>query len=137
MYSAPRTPGAPARIFGPAITVEMVEVSDTTAPSPERHFVDNNEEGGIMYIKQPPGLISACWGGLMSTRAKYLGAKGVVVDGRIRDVEEHREMGFPVRAAFPLCLGLLPRDRPLLTVLGLCEVHFYPRQQHVHKGFEN
>ncbi|KEF55748.1 uncharacterized protein A1O9_08499 [Exophiala aquamarina CBS 119918] len=33
MYSAPRTPGAPARIFGPAITVEMVEVSNTTAVS--------------------------------------------------------------------------------------------------------
>jgi len=33
----------------------------------------------------------------MSTRAKFLGAKGVVVDGNVRDLGEHREMGFPVR----------------------------------------
>ena len=32
----------------------------------------------------------------MSTRAKYLGAQGVVVDGCFRDVNEHRGMGFPV-----------------------------------------
>lgn len=32
----------------------------------------------------------------MTTRAKYLGAKGVVVDGNVRDLGEHREMGFPV-----------------------------------------
>jgi regulator of RNase E activity RraA len=34
---------------------------------------------------------------LMSTRAKYMGAQGVVVDGNFRDLNEHREMGFPVR----------------------------------------
>jgi len=33
----------------------------------------------------------------MTTRAKYLGARGVVVDGNVRDLGEHREMGFPVR----------------------------------------
>jgi regulator of RNase E activity RraA len=101
MYSASRTPGASSRIFGTAITVEMVEASDKISPSPDRHFVDHNEEGGVMYIKQPPGLYSACWGGLMSTRAKYLGAQAAVVDGRIRDVEEHREMGFPVCHSTP------------------------------------
>lgn len=79
----------------------MVEMSDKTSPTPDRHFADSNEEGGVMYIKQPPGLYSACWGGLMSTRAKYLGAQAVVVDGRIRDVEEHREMGFPVGHSAP------------------------------------
>lgn len=32
----------------------------------------------------------------MGTRAKYLGAAGVVVDGRFRDVLELQEMCFPV-----------------------------------------
>jgi regulator of RNase E activity RraA len=32
----------------------------------------------------------------MSTRAKYLGAQGVVIDGNFRDINEHREMRFPV-----------------------------------------
>lgn len=86
----------PAKIIGPAITVKMVEASDTTAPKPARHFADCNRSGSIMYIQQPKGLYSACWGGLMSTRAKYIGAGGVVVDGRVRDLGEHQEMNFPV-----------------------------------------
>ncbi|TDZ13461.1 4-hydroxy-4-methyl-2-oxoglutarate aldolase [Colletotrichum spinosum] len=99
------SPGAGTRIFGPAVTVQMVEVSDTSAPKLDRHFVDHNEDGGVMYIQQPKGLPSACWGGLMSTRAKYLGARGVVIDGRMRDVGEHNEMGFPVFAQGTSVLG--------------------------------
>ncbi|TDZ47424.1 4-hydroxy-4-methyl-2-oxoglutarate aldolase [Colletotrichum trifolii] len=99
------SPGAGTRIFGPAVTVQMVEVSDTSAPKLDRHFVDHNEDGGVMYIQQPKGLRSACWGGLMSTRAKYLGARGVVIDGRMRDVGEHNEMGFPVFAQGTSVLG--------------------------------
>ncbi|KAM0324784.1 hypothetical protein ACHAQA_007748 [Verticillium albo-atrum] len=101
MYS----PGAPARIFGPAVTIQMVAASDDAAPKLDTHFADHNEEGGVMYIQQPRGLPSACWGGLMSTRAKYLGAAGVVVDGRVRDVGEHNEMGFAVFAKDTSILG--------------------------------
>lgn len=32
----------------------------------------------------------------MSTRAKYLGAQGVIIDGNFRDVNEHRDLNFPV-----------------------------------------
>jgi regulator of RNase E activity RraA len=79
----------------------MVDVrdpsSDAAHPRPESHFADANRRGGVMFISQPKGLPSACWGGLMSTRAMALGAEAVVVDGRVRDVGEHRNMGFPVR----------------------------------------
>lgn len=34
----------------------------------------------------------------MSTRAKYSGTAGTVVDGRIRDLQEHRDLKFPVFA---------------------------------------
>ena len=34
----------------------------------------------------------------MSNRAKYSGAVGTIVDGRIRDLQEHRELGYPVFA---------------------------------------
>lgn len=40
---------------------------------------------------------NAVWGGLMTARAKAKGVKGVVVDGRVRDLNEHREMKFPVK----------------------------------------
>ena len=33
----------------------------------------------------------------MSTRARYLGAAGTVVDGRIRDLQEHRDLEYTVR----------------------------------------
>jgi regulator of RNase E activity RraA len=32
----------------------------------------------------------------MSLRAQTLGAAGVIVDGRVRDLQEHRDLGFPV-----------------------------------------
>jgi 4-hydroxy-4-methyl-2-oxoglutarate aldolase len=37
----------------------------------------------------------ALWGGLMSTRAKILGAAGAVLDGYHRDTTEILELGFP------------------------------------------
>ncbi|ABN64514.2 predicted protein [Scheffersomyces stipitis CBS 6054] len=39
---------------------------------------------------------NALYGGLMSTRARYLGANGSVVLGRIRDLDEHNALKYPV-----------------------------------------
>lgn len=93
------SPGGGTSIHGPAITVKMVE-TNSPGPTPPIHFADANKEGHIMYIQQPKGLYSACWGGLMSTRAQKLGALGVMVDGRIRDTQEHIDMKFPVGQSF-------------------------------------
>ncbi|KAM0190721.1 hypothetical protein ACHAPI_009247 [Fusarium lateritium] len=102
---SPDMRSGPAKIIGPAVTVKMVEASNTTSPKPPRHFADYNRPNSIMYIQQPKGLYSACWGGLMSTRAKYIGAGGVIVDGRVRDLGEHQEMNFPVFARETSILG--------------------------------
>ncbi|KAH7010043.1 ribonuclease E inhibitor RraA/Dimethylmenaquinone methyltransferase [Ilyonectria destructans] len=99
------SPSAETRVMGHAVTVQMVEMSDTSSPKLEKHFVDHNEDGGIMYVQQPKGLYSACWGGLMSTRAKWLGAQAAIIDGRMRDINEHKEMGFPVFAKDTSILG--------------------------------
>ncbi|KAK9244534.1 ribonuclease E inhibitor RraA/Dimethylmenaquinone methyltransferase [Lipomyces tetrasporus] len=104
MFSPERQAGS-TKIFGEAITVKMVDANDTTSPSLSKHFCDYNEAGKIMYISQPGGMYSACWGGLMTTRARYLGSQGVIVDGRFRDVLEQREMGFPVFARSMSILG--------------------------------
>lgn len=34
----------------------------------------------------------------MSTRAKHLGAVGTIIDGRLRDLQEHRDLDYPVFA---------------------------------------
>ncbi|KAK9450756.1 ribonuclease E inhibitor RraA/Dimethylmenaquinone methyltransferase [Limtongia smithiae] len=93
------------KIFGEVITVKMVDAADKTAPSLPKHFCDYNEPGKIMYISQPLDKYSACWGGLMTTRAKFLGAAGTVVDGRFRDILEHREMDYPIFARGSSILG--------------------------------
>ncbi|KAI5273149.1 RraA-like protein [Aureobasidium subglaciale] len=93
------------KIFGPAYTVQMVDSDDTTSPKPSQHFVDGVTKDSVVFISQPKNFYSACWGGLMSTRAKHLGAQGVVIDGNFRDLNEHREMDFPVFAQGTSALG--------------------------------
>lgn len=75
----------------------MVDAKDSSAPKSIKHFADSAEAGKIMYIQQPKGMYSACFGGLMATRLKMLGAQGVVIDGRFRDIHEIQEIGLPVR----------------------------------------
>ena len=93
------------RIFGPAYTVRMVRDSDKAAPNPPRHFADAIPKDSVVFVSQPKGLVSACWGGLMSTRAKKLGAAGVVIDGRFRDLAEHQELGIGLFARGISILG--------------------------------
>ncbi|CEP23061.1 unnamed protein product [Cyberlindnera jadinii] len=63
------------------------------------------------YVK----LNNAVYGGLMSTRAQYLGAKGSVIFARIRDVDEHRDLGYPV---FAYGLGTAAPG-PVVKVVGI------------------
>ena len=55
-----------------------------------------------MYIQQPKELKLACFGALMGTRLKQIGAGGVVVDGRFRDIREMQDLGLPV-SCYPRC----------------------------------
>ena len=64
----------------------------------ETHHIDAAPERSIVVISIPPGVTTANWGGMMSTRARVMKLGGVVLDGRARDIEEHRRMGFPVFA---------------------------------------
>jgi regulator of RNase E activity RraA len=51
---------------------------------------------GEIYICTGASARYALWGGLMSTRARALGASGVVLDGFHRDTREILQLGFPV-----------------------------------------
>ncbi|KDQ21641.1 hypothetical protein BOTBODRAFT_26073 [Botryobasidium botryosum FD-172 SS1] len=93
------------RICGPAYTVKMVPASDTSSPKLERHFVDSAPRGCVMVISAPPSVKSAVWGGLMTAGAQVQGVRGVVIDGRCRDIAEHRAAQFPVFARGRSTLG--------------------------------
>lgn len=80
----------------------MVDAKDESAPKPTTHFVDGVKKDAVVFVSQPRGYYAACWGGLMSTRAQKLGARGVIIDGNFRDTNEHRGLNFPVSAgSFP------------------------------------
>ncbi|KFY63802.1 hypothetical protein V496_03686 [Pseudogymnoascus sp. VKM F-4515 (FW-2607)] len=83
----------------------MVDAKDTIAPKPPMHFADGIKKDSVVFISQPKNMYSACWGGLMSTRAKYLGAQGVIIDGNFRDVNEYRDLNFPLFAKGSSTLG--------------------------------
>lgn len=64
---------------------------------------------------------SGCWGGLMSTAAKTKGVVGAVLDGGCRDLNEHRELGFPIfaRGHSTLGPGTFTRVRALNATLTI------------------
>lgn len=94
-----------SKILGPAYTVRMVPADDSTSPRPSKHFADAIPPRSVVFVSQPKGYISACWGGLMSTRAQKAGAAGIVIDGRFRDINEHRDLGVGLFARGMSILG--------------------------------
>ncbi|KAG0238162.1 hypothetical protein BGW42_007153 [Actinomortierella wolfii] len=108
---SPEYKAGDTRVFGPAYTVQMVHVSDTSAPKPSQHFVDAAPAGHVICISQPAKTTNAVWGGLMTARAQARGALGVIVDGRIRDLNEQREAKFPVFAKATSIMGAGPFTR--------------------------
>jgi len=114
MYSPTHIASPDVRVCGPAYTVKMVSQQDTAAPKPAQHFVDAAEAypGHVMVITAPSLTRSAVWGGLMTARAQYLNLQGVVLDGRCRDLMEHRDAGFAVFARGHSTQGQSPFTRP-------------------------
>ncbi|KAI9806121.1 MAG: hypothetical protein M1833_004528 [Piccolia ochrophora] len=99
--SSPERPSVPKTI-APASTV-LFGVKPAPPPSeqppaslpPNTHFADLTPSGTIVVISQPQETFqtNAVLGGIVATRMKVLGAKGVVVDGNVRDVRELSALG--------------------------------------------
>jgi len=66
-------------------------------PTHQGHYIDSIPPGSVIFVSAPPNTVNAVYGGLMSNRAKVAGAVGTIVDGRIRDLQEHRGLDYPVR----------------------------------------
>jgi regulator of RNase E activity RraA len=77
---------------GPAFTINM-SVDDWVNTLPLLMHV----KPGDMVVMACHGLVStAMWGGLTSTISQNVGVAGAVVDGAIRDIDEIRDINFPV-----------------------------------------
>ncbi|KIN05084.1 hypothetical protein OIDMADRAFT_50907 [Oidiodendron maius Zn] len=95
MWSPLRQDGN-TKIVGPAYTVQYVP-KETHSPVNQGHYIDSIPSGAVLFISSPK-TVNAVYGGLMSHRAQVSGAVGTVVDGRIRDLQEHRGLNYPVFA---------------------------------------
>lgn len=117
-----RAKGA-SRSFGnvtiaPASTVLMVPkdgsrtegLPEKNVPA-ENHWVDLTQPETIVVIQQPKGQICAVLGGIMGLRMSVLKAKGVVVYGRVRDVEQLNKSG--------LLVGSFTSLRTVVLFVGL------------------
>jgi 4-hydroxy-4-methyl-2-oxoglutarate aldolase len=89
----------PVRIAGRVHTVKLAASSAATAP-PARHLgtaaVEACAAGDVIVIEQRTGIDAACWGGILSHGARLRGIAGVIADGPVRDIDEARELAFPV-----------------------------------------
>jgi regulator of RNase E activity RraA len=63
--------------------------------------IDSVPAGAVIFISAPK-TVNAVYGGLMTRRARVSGAVGTVVDGRVRDLQEHRGLGYPA-SGFQAC----------------------------------
>lgn len=95
---APRS--VPARICGRVHTVALAAGPPPASPGAQRHLgtaaIEAASPGELIAVEQRTGIEAACWGGLLSQGAQRRGIAGIIADGPVRDVDEARELAFPV-----------------------------------------
>ena len=87
------------KIVGRAVTMKIKPVGLDKA---KQHLgtlpIDAAQPGDVIVIDNGGRPDTSCWGGLLALAAKTKGISGVVIDGACRDIDESRDVGFPVYA---------------------------------------
>jgi regulator of RNase E activity RraA len=87
------------RIAGRVHTVKL-KAGNAPAGRPPVHLgaaaIDLSGPEDVIVVEQSTGIDAGCWGGILSRGAKEKGVAGVIAEGPVRDVDEAREIGFPV-----------------------------------------
>jgi regulator of RNase E activity RraA len=90
-----------ARMVGQAIPMQLRE-GPPEADAPRVHLgagaIDQGGPGDVIVVANDGRVGMGAWGGLLSRAAARNGIAGVIVDGACRDVDEARELRFPVSA---------------------------------------
>lgn len=93
------------KIVGRAVTMKIKPIG---LDKPKHHLgtlpIDAAQPGDVIVIDNGGRPDTSCWGGLLALAAKTKGISGVIIDGACRDVDENRDVGFPVfaRGAVPM-----------------------------------
>jgi regulator of RNase E activity RraA len=87
------------RVSGVVHTVKLA-AGKPPAGAPVRHLcasaIDASAAGEVIVVEQSTGVEAGSWGGILSRGAKAKGVAGVISEGLVRDVDEAREIGFPI-----------------------------------------
>lgn len=87
------------RIAGRVLTVKLDRAEGR---SNTRHLcstaIEAAEPGDIIVCEQRTGLDAACWGGNLTIGAQMRNVAGAIIEGPARDIDESRQLGFPVFA---------------------------------------
>jgi regulator of RNase E activity RraA len=88
-----------SKIVGRAVTMKIKPVG---LEQPTQHLgtpaIEAAQPGDVIVIDNGGKLEFSTWGGLLSLSAKLKGVNGVVIDGACRDIDEARDLEFPVYA---------------------------------------
>jgi len=107
------------KIAGRAVTMK---IKPAGLQQPTQHLgtapIEAAEPGDIIVIDNGGKLEFSCWGGLLALSAKLKGVSGVVIDGASRDIDEARDLEFPVYAR-----GVVP-----MTARGRVMQEFYNQE---------
>jgi regulator of RNase E activity RraA len=86
-----------ARVIGSVLTVRLEEANGRMA---ERHLctaaIEAALPGEVIVVEHRSRSDCAGWGGILSRAAGMKKIAGVIVDGICRDIDESRELEFPV-----------------------------------------
>lgn len=91
-----------ASVCGVARTTALEPVNPASPPVAKVHLgsraIERAEPGDVIVVSNGGRIDMGAWGGLLSRAASIARVGGVVVDGACRDVDEARDLAFPVFA---------------------------------------
>lgn len=87
-----RTVTAAHKVVGPALTIRL-DIDDLVDCMP---VLASAEPGDVIVVACQGTARTAMWGALMSTLSMKAGVAAGIVDGAVRDVDEIRDLGFPL-----------------------------------------
>lgn len=86
-------------IVGPALTIQVTPGDEILALK----ALEVAQPGDVVVVTGARSDYFSLWGGIMSNTAHARGIAGLVTDGMVRDIDEVRELSFPI-----YCTGHLP-----------------------------
>ncbi|MEO9132537.1 MAG: RraA family protein [Sphingomonas sp.] len=94
------------RVAGVAVTVKLG--TGDPPPGPATHLgckaIEAADERSIIVVEQRTGVEAGCWGGLLTRGARHSGVRAVIADGPVRDIDEARDLEFPIFTNKLTCL---------------------------------